>query len=989
MENTGVGLNTDLDDAATLAHARAAVERQDWEVAARLWSHLRVLMPDSAEPYAMDARVAFRLGNRAAADETIAAGLKRFPGDGTLLIESANIASWDGDWASASERWRKMRETWPDVWLGYSAGIAAARSSGDIEKSEQLYEEGEARFPHEVGLLMQGAWTAEAAGDLSIASERWMKILSLAPDNAAVFLFTARCLRRQKRYAESKAILQRGLKRFEGNHEILTDLARLAGEAGRLKDARKNWKQYRDMFPERIDGYLDGGNIARQLNLLDEARAILRAGTQRVADNHRLWVELAHMADGDDAVAVWTECVERFPDEPMFRRGTVEALLSLGRLDEAASAAEAAFARSPQHFGILHAAASALHRARRWDRACTLWRLLAENRPQDGGVQLLFAESLRELGQVAECEEALLKADKLLPDRPEFRMAYARLPNAAHEPDEALTRWREVMSRFPQRIEGYLGVAVAAQRSNSITEAEAALKQAAEIFPNDATPLVQLGIIAMGLSHFTEAAALFARIRGQFPDNTEAYHLGVSVELYRGQVAAADALATEARKKFPSNHRIAMLHAGVHSHIFSSDFKTCISRIDQSLSEFPTQSDIAREALRFRRLAKDFSGTQRKYNELRLVFPDDKSLALEMARAYIDGQAWSEATSLLLDIVRATPELAEVHELLGESLVRAGRVDEAEEALRQGMALHPHHVPLYEHYGKAAGRRGDWQEALRRWTDAQSKFPHQKRFAVLNYDARSRLAESDGGESDERETHPQADVLNDREMLMCFESLGGSGHGCEFGTFQRFHGAEPLSLLRWTDHGTSSDGLCTALEADLAGIGEPEQTALDRHPDGTRMEYWTRDTRYALAMRTFAHEDTVPFDEMTRRTTVRLRYLRNKLLTDLAEGNKIFVYRNMFRNLEEVELNRLHAAVRRYGDNVLLYIKFEDSAHPNGTVEWAQPGLTVAYIDHFSNSPTDEPLGDAFPSYLTICRSAFRMWTENRSTSLGTPAPSH
>ena len=137
MENTGVGLNTDLDDAATLAHARAAVERQDWEVAARLWSHLRVLMPDSAEPYAMDARVAFRLGNRAAADETIAAGLKRFPGDGTLLIESANIASWDGDWASASERWRKMRETWPDVWLGYSAGIAAARSSAIVACSTE------------------------------------------------------------------------------------------------------------------------------------------------------------------------------------------------------------------------------------------------------------------------------------------------------------------------------------------------------------------------------------------------------------------------------------------------------------------------------------------------------------------------------------------------------------------------------------------------------------------------------------------------------------------------------------------------------------------------------------------------------------------------------------------------------------------------------------------------------------------------------------
>jgi hypothetical protein len=138
-----------------------------------------------------------------------------------------------------------------------------------------------------------------------------------------------------------------------------------------------------------------------------------------------------------------------------------------------------------------------------------------------------------------------------------------------------------------------------------------------------------------------------------------------------------------------------------------------------------------------------------------------------------------------------------------------------------------------------------------------------------------------------------------------------------------------------------------------------------------RPEYWTTDKRYHMAMRTFVHTDEVPFDRMTRQVTKRLGYLRRKLIDDLRDGSKIFVYKNMKRNLTEAELDRLHRAVRAYGKNVLLYIRYEDPEHPNQTVHIDRPGLLVGYIDHFSHTPdTDQYIGAANDSLLAICQHA-------------------
>lgn len=135
-----------------------------------------------------------------------------------------------------------------------------------------------------------------------------------------------------------------------------------------------------------------------------------------------------------------------------------------------------------------------------------------------------------------------------------------------------------------------------------------------------------------------------------------------------------------------------------------------------------------------------------------------------------------------------------------------------------------------------------------------------------------------------------------------------------------------------------------------------------------------------MAMRAFVLVEDVPPDRMARLVQQRMRYLRRKMIEDLQAGTKIFVYKNNARTLTDAERDGLHRAVRRYGDNTLLYLAYQDADHPNGMVEWRDPGLMVGYIDHFLHAPeTDAFIGFAHAQFLSLCRAAYAMWNERRA----------
>jgi tetratricopeptide (TPR) repeat protein len=222
-------------------------------------------------------------------------------------------------------------------------------------------------------------------------------------------------------------------------------------------------------------------------------------------------------------------------------------------------------------------------------------------------------------------------------------------------------------------------------------------------------------------------------------------------------------------------------------------------------------------------------------------------------------------------------------------------------------------------------------------------------------------------ERPEKKKAPQA--VGRRELAMKFESLGGSGHGSEFAIFQQHLGAEPDGLLAWMDLG--ADLLIAALESRFDGVGLAENTIV--FAPGRGDEWWTKDTRFWMARRSFVKTDAFSVDQARLEICHRLQSLRDKLIADLRAGEKIFVFRNMHRDLSEAEIGQIHAAVRAYGDTTLLYVRRFDSDHPAGTVEVTAPGLLIGFIDHFAYSPDNQPVGPAEEDWYALCERAFLM----------------
>jgi tetratricopeptide (TPR) repeat protein len=212
-------------------------------------------------------------------------------------------------------------------------------------------------------------------------------------------------------------------------------------------------------------------------------------------------------------------------------------------------------------------------------------------------------------------------------------------------------------------------------------------------------------------------------------------------------------------------------------------------------------------------------------------------------------------------------------------------------------------------------------------------------------------------------------ALASRDLLSQFESLGGTGHGPEFAICQQHMGAEPAGLLGWADLG--AELLIAALESRFEGVGLDENTIVFT-PDHSD-EWWTKDKRYWMAMRSFIKTDRSDITEATSEVCRRLQSRRQTLIKELEAGEKIFVFKNMHRNLSDAEINRLHAAIRAYGSSALFYVRYADETHPPGTVEAVAPGLLIGYIDHFAFSPDNQPIGSSETSWLALCERAARL----------------
>ena len=207
------------------------------------------------------------------------------------------------------------------------------------------------------------------------------------------------------------------------------------------------------------------------------------------------------------------------------------------------------------------------------------------------------------------------------------------------------------------------------------------------------------------------------------------------------------------------------------------------------------------------------------------------------------------------------------------------------------------------------------------------------------------------------------------DLMLEFESLG---ENCEFGLVQRRCGAEPLGLLRFSS--TPLPSLVAALDNNFANLGQAENLEVEVSANGR--EYMVREKKYHLLYHPWVLTGEATAEEVHQREVKRLPYLTRKLVEDLNEARKIFIYRGM-SPLPEADLRRLLAALRRYGPNALLWVELHDAAHQAGTVEEIGEGLLKGYIDRFAPGENAHDL--SLPVWIAICQNAHRLHQAERA----------
>lgn len=770
------------------------------------------------------------------------------------------------------------------------------------------------------------------------------------------------------------------------------DAAEAARSRGDNSGALNIFAELRSAFPDHAAAYLRAGALLSQMRRFDQAATLLAQGAARFPDDPGFDIECAWLAQrrGDLAEALqrWAEIRRTLPERPIGYIGAARSLREGGRYAEADALLAEALERFPGDPAPRAERAWVAQVARDWPEAARRWDEMRRCHPDQPTGFASAAVALREMRRFDEAEALLIEAIGRFPEVRAPLVEHAWLAAARRDWTEAACRWALVRERFPEAIDGYLRGAQALSSLWQHEAAETLLTEAMDRFPQDTAIACEHAWLAYRRHEFDETARRFEAMRHRFPDLVTGYTGGAAALRDQFRPAEAEALLEEAHRRFPDDPAPLLEHARIpsfHPLRRERDPEETMRRAERLLAKFPFFEDAYLLGIRtLRELGRPDEADELGQIGMGLL-PDSAPLAMEHANNARERGDWPEAIWRFGAARQRFPNRPGGPIGLAACLSLSGRDTEAEQVLKEAMERFPGDPGVFAEFAQLAVRREDWAEALARWSDAQKRFPDDQQFAHRIFETRMHLSESLVGGDAEHEgevsSEPAAAETNGadpreatRELVMQFESLGGRGLGCEFGMFQREFGAEPLGLLRWAD--MPYEGLISVLESRFEGVGAVEHTEVFVNRENSRPEYCTVDRRGFMFMRAFVYEDEMPLARMEKQALRRLSFLREKLIGDLETGGKIFVYRLTDRNLTTDELERLHRAVRSYGDNTLLYVRYEDPEHPNGTVEVTSPGLMLGYMDRFKMGP-DGQLSASPPSasWLAICKNAHTLWS--------------
>lgn len=217
-----------------IEQAWSAHHARDWPEAALRWSRVRDIMPGQPLGYARGAAALRAAGDLEAAGALLSLGLARHPDDHELLEAHADIASRQGRWAIAAERWHLLRRRRPDYGVAYRREAQALVRSKRATEADALLKDAMGRFPDDAALLGEYAAQASRARRPDEALSHWRRAHGLAPNVSWIGAGFAEALRATGDTERAADLVDRLMVRHPDDVAINIAFARIAED-------RRDW----------------------------------------------------------------------------------------------------------------------------------------------------------------------------------------------------------------------------------------------------------------------------------------------------------------------------------------------------------------------------------------------------------------------------------------------------------------------------------------------------------------------------------------------------------------------------------------------------------------------------------------------------------------------------------------------------------------------------------------------------------------------------
>ena len=369
----------------------------------------------------------------------------------------------------------------------------------------------------------------EKSKDVKGAEQSYLKAVSLNPQSLPALLSLGTFYQRQKRWSDAEKQFQAAIALDPKSASPRASLAGLYLNEGKPEAAEKSLQDAKSALADNPAGY----RMLAELYL-----------------GQKQW---------DKALAELASLYSEHPKDPIVAKMYAELLLQQNRLDDASKVTDALLKYTPSDPGALTLQGQLLIRQGKATDAVHVLEQVVKNSPDNAAAHFQLGMAYAATQNMGQAESEWRQASKLQPGMVEPLRALAAL--AMRRGDESLLEETggKLMMLEPRSPEGYVLHGHALLMKKDQAGAEADLKRAISVAPDNAAGYARMGDLRAAQKKFDEAQKYYSEALQRNPSAIDALTGLVNVAIEQKQPAVALHIVQDQVAKVPDNSALYVL----------------------------------------------------------------------------------------------------------------------------------------------------------------------------------------------------------------------------------------------------------------------------------------------------------------------------------------------------------------------------------------------------------------------------------------------